>query len=159
LSTFPNVQRFAGDFGTLARPDREPLVALNTMLAEDGALLSIPAEVDAGLLLLINIGTDRASFHPRHTISLGHGAHLALLEISHGDGAYPHNPVFEITVAEDAVLTHVRLQDEAPAAFHLSTLYAEIAERGTYDGFVLNLGGRIVRTEAHVRFTGPKGTA
>ncbi len=27
--------------------------------------------------------------------------------------------------------THVRLQNEAPAAFHLSTLYAEIAERGT----------------------------
>ena len=42
--------RFAdhAEFGTLARPDSEPLVALNTMLAEDGASLSVPAGVDAG---------------------------------------------------------------------------------------------------------------
>ena len=49
--------RFAdqGAFGTLARPDSEPLVALNTMLAEDGASLTIPAGVDAGLLLLVSL--------------------------------------------------------------------------------------------------------
>src|SRR5215467_7648844 len=35
-------------FGGLARPDREPLVALNTMLAEDGAVLHVPDGVDAG---------------------------------------------------------------------------------------------------------------
>lgn len=161
LSSLPSsveFQRFA-EFGTLARPDREPLVALNTMLAGDGAVLSVPGGVDAGLLLLVSIATDRAAFHPRHAISLAAGARLTLIELALGDGAYLHNPVFEVKVAEDAVLTHVRLQDEALAAFHLSTLYAEIAERGTYDSFALNLGGRIVRTEAHVRFVGPKGTA
>ena len=31
--------------------------------------------------------------------------------------------------ARAPTLTHVRLQDESPAAFHLSTLYAEVAER------------------------------
>ena len=54
LSTLPALLSFASfgeapDFGTLARPDREPLVALNTMLAEDGAVLSVPAGVDAGM--------------------------------------------------------------------------------------------------------------
>src|SRR5579872_4779733 len=39
-------------FGGLARPDREPLVALNTMLAEDGAVLHVPDGVDAGLMML-----------------------------------------------------------------------------------------------------------
>ena len=33
---------------TLARPEREPLVALNTMLAEDGARIAVPAGVDGG---------------------------------------------------------------------------------------------------------------
>jgi Fe-S cluster assembly protein SufD len=151
--------RFAeqGAFGTLARPDSEPLVALNTMLAEDGASLIIPAGIDAGLLLLVSLATDEAAFHPRHTIHLADGARLTLLELSLGDGAYLHNPVTEIRVAEDAVLTHVRLQNESPSAFHLSTLYAEIAERGTYDSFALNVGARIVRTEIHARLTGAKG--
>ncbi|MEJ0020469.1 MAG: Fe-S cluster assembly protein SufD [Acetobacteraceae bacterium] len=158
-------RRFAdgGRFDTLARPDREPLVALNTMLAEDGAILHVPAGVDAGLVHLVNvtsgIGGAAVNCHPRHRIDLSAGAKLVLLETSVGEGQYLHNPVFEVRVAQDAVLTHVRLQDEATTAFHLSTLYAEIAEGGTYDSFGLNLGSRIARTEAHVRFAGPKGTA
>jgi Fe-S cluster assembly protein SufD len=150
--------RFAdhATFGTLARPDSEPLVALNTMLAEDGASLAIPEGIDAGMLLLVNLATDGAAFHPRHAIQLAAGARLTLLELSLGDGTYLHNPVLEVHVGEDAALTHVRLQNEAPTAFHLSTLYADIAERGTYDSFALNVGARIVRTEVHARLGGPK---
>jgi Fe-S cluster assembly protein SufD len=76
--------------------------------------------------------------------------------LSFGDGTYLHNPVFEVHVAPDAVLTHVRLQNESATAFHLSTLYAVLDERGTYDSFVLNLGSRIARTEAHARLVGEK---
>jgi Fe-S cluster assembly protein SufD len=152
-------RRFAGEFGPLTRPDRDPLVALNTMLAEDGAALSVAPGIDAGLLLLVSLGTDHAAFHPRHTIKLAAGARLTLLELSLGDGSYLHNPVFEVHVAEDAALTHVRLQDEAAGAFHLSTLYADVAERGTYDSFAMNLGARIARTEAHVQLAGPKAIA
>ena len=83
--------RFAehGEFGTLARPDSEPLVALNTMLAQDGAVLSVPAHVDAGLVLLASIATDRAAFHPRHVIRLAGGARLKLLELSVGRRQLP----------------------------------------------------------------------
>ena len=164
LSALPRRVEFScfadsGEFGTLARPDSEPLVALNTMLAEDGAVLSIAPDIDAGLLLLASIATDRAAFHPRHVIRLARGSRLNLLELSVGEGSYLHNPVFEVQVEEGAALTHIRLQNEAPAAFHLSTLYAEVAERGTYDSFVLNLGARIARAEAHVRLSGAKGSA
>ena len=118
------------------------------MLAEDGAMLSVPAGVDAGLLLLVSLApTARVPSAPHDR--LGRGARLTLLEMSIGDGSYLHNPVFEVHVAEDAALTHVRLQDEASAAFHLSTLTREIAERGTYDSFGLTLGARIARTEIH----------
>jgi Fe-S cluster assembly protein SufD len=161
LPTEVTFERFAerSEFGTLARPDSEPMVALNTMLAEDGAVLSVSADVDAGLLLLVSVASDGAAFHPRHAIHLARGARLTLLELSIGDGSYLHNPVIEVRVAEAAALTHIRLQDEASGAFHLSTLYAEIAECGTYDSFGLNLGARIARTEAHVRLAGAKGIA
>jgi Fe-S cluster assembly protein SufD len=121
-------------------------------------VLDVPAGVDAGLLLLATVGTDRAAFHPRHTIRLGRGAHLALLDVALGDGSYLHNPVFDVHVEADAELTHVRLQNEETMAFHLSTLYAAVGQRGIYDSFVLNLGSRIARTEAHVRLSGERGT-
>ena len=150
-------------FGPLAQPDREPLVALNTMLAEDGADLHVAEGMDAGLLHLVSLATDSTgtstAFHPRHRIRLERGARLTLLETSLGDGAYLHNPVTEVEVAEGATLTHVRLQDESDAAFHLATLYARIAEGGTYDSFILNLGGRMVRTEVHAHLAGLGGAA
>ena len=70
LSALPAAVNFAcfdddPDFGTLTRPDRDPVVALNTMLAEDGAVLSVAEGVDAGLLLLVSVSTARAAFHPR----------------------------------------------------------------------------------------------
>ncbi|MBV8456155.1 MAG: Fe-S cluster assembly protein SufD, partial [Acetobacteraceae bacterium] len=37
-------------FGVLVRPDRDVMVALNTMLAEDGARLAVPEGVDAGMI-------------------------------------------------------------------------------------------------------------
>src|SRR6202044_3890157 len=50
----PGFARFADqpDFGELSWPDRDPMVALNTMLAEDGAVLSIPEAEDAGTIFL-----------------------------------------------------------------------------------------------------------
>ena len=68
---------------------------------------------------------------------------------------YLHNPVFEIEVAEGARLTHGRIQQEAPGAFQLSTVYATVAAGGTYDNFTLNAGARLVRNEIHAALTGP----
>ncbi|MGI3778944.1 MAG: Fe-S cluster assembly protein SufD [Janthinobacterium lividum] len=150
-------------FGTLAHPERETLVALNTMLAEDGARLHVAAGVDGGTLCLVSIGggvgRSAMAFHPRHAVTLEAGARLTLIEVSHGAGAYLHNPVMEVSVAEGAEMVHIRLQDEAPEAFHLSTVYADIAERGVYDSFGLNLGSRLSRNEVHARLLGPHAAA
>jgi Fe-S cluster assembly protein SufD len=164
LSTPPVGARFIpfaaeAEFGPLAHPDREPMVALNTMLAEDGAVIEVPENSDAGVVQLISLATNMpggaSDFHPRHHISLARGARLTVLETSLGDGTYLHAPVTELHVAAGATLTHIRLQDESTTAFHLSTLYVEIAEHGTYDSFTLNLGARMARTEMHARLAGP----
>ena len=162
LSTaVPGFARFADqpDFGELTWPDREPMVALNTMLAEDGAELTVPEGRDAGVVFLIHAGIDGTSAHPRHMIRLARGARLTLIETASGAGCYMHNPVFEIHVADGAALTHVRTQTESLDSFHLATIYASVAAGGTYDSFTLNAGGRIARTEFHVALDGPGATA
>jgi Fe-S cluster assembly protein SufD len=150
-------------YDALARPADEKLVALNTMLSEDGADIAVADGTDAGTLVLVSLGTGvqerPVAFHPRHAIRLGCGASLTLIEISTGEGAYLNNPVLSVSVAADATLVHLRLQEESAVAFHLSTLYADIAARGTYDSFALTLGGRLVRTEVHARLAGERATA
>ena len=147
-------------FGTIARPAGEKLVALNTMLAEDGAAIHVPAGIDAGTVVLVSLGTGRSvGFHPRHAVVLEEGAKLALVDVALGEGEYLHNPVLTAEIAAGAALTHLRIQDEGAEAFHLSTVYAEVAARGTYDSFALTLGGRLARMEVHARLAGAGAAA
>ena len=160
-SAVPGFASFADqpDFGELCWTDRDPMAALNTMLAEDGAVLDIEAGRDSGLIHLVHVGVDGTSAHPRHLIRLAPNARLTLIETSDGDGRYLHNPVLEIHVADGAVLTHVRVQTDALSAFHMATIYAAVAAGGTYDSFTLNAGARIARTEIHAALNGPGATA
>jgi Fe-S cluster assembly protein SufD len=153
------LRSFGGEdaFGSLARPSRDRLVALNTMLAEDGAVIDVPAGFDGGFLMLAQLTSGarrRVGSHPRHRLRLGVGARLVLLEVSAGEGEYLNNPVIEIEVAERAHLIHGRLQQESDSAFHLGTVYVDVAAEGVYDGFSLALGGRLGRTEIHARLGG-----
>ncbi len=167
LSDIPDTlsfTRFADEaqFGAIAQPGRDPVVALNTMLAEDGAILRVAPGVDAGALLLVNLAAETEgrsiAFHPRHRIELGEGARLTLVEVALGRGCYLHNPVTEVAVAAGAALTHIRLQNEAPDAYHLATVYAEVARTALYDAFTLILGARLSRAEFHARLTGSGAT-
>ena len=165
LSAVPatvSVRTGVPEFGTLAALD-DKLVALNTMLAEDGATITVPAGVDAGLVMLVSLGSGTqagpVAFHPRHTITVEAGARLTLLEVNLGAGVYFNNSVLSATIAADATLIHLRMQQEAESAFHLSTVYADVAARGTYDSFSLALGGRLTRMEVHARLGGESAMA
>jgi Fe-S cluster assembly protein SufD len=150
-------------YGPLARAPEDRLAALNTMLAEDGAAIEVAEGRAGGTLMLVSLGAapdGRAvAFHPRHFVRLARGASLTLIEVAVGENVYLHNPVIEALVGEDATLVHLRLQDEAPGAFHLSTVYADIATRGTYDSFALTLGARLARMEVHARLGGAGAAA
>ena len=147
-------------YGTLARPAEEKLVALNTLLAEDGAAIHVPAGVDGGTIILISLATGGGQgFHPRHAITLDAGAKLTLVDLALGEGEYLHNPVLTFAVAEGATVTHLRIQDEGAGAFHLSTAYADIAAGATYDSFALILGARLARMEVHARLAGEQAAA
>lgn len=156
LSTVPVGEAVAAG---LARPDRDPLVALNTMLTTGGASLHVPAGTDGGTMQLVHLASGDADFHPRHVIRLDEGASLTIFEISAGEGTYLLNSVTEVQIAAGARLTHVRVQNDATSAFVVSTVYADVGAEAVYDTFLLNVGARLSRSEAHVRLSGKAGLA
>jgi Fe-S cluster assembly protein SufD len=81
-----------------------------------------------------------------------------LVDTAQGKGAYLHNAVFEVRLEQGASLSVVRLQDEAPTAFHLSTALAEVEAGAHFESFVLALGARLARTETRARLIGPGAT-
>lgn len=141
-------------------------VALNAMLAEDGAVITCTAVPEAGARLhIVSVGTASgerpAWFHPRHLVHVAEGAALTLFDSAHGDGAVPYlnNTVAEITLDARARMTHVRLQAESTGAFQVSTVFAHVAEGAEYDSFALATGARLARNEVHATLAGLGATA
>ncbi|HUN43233.1 MAG TPA: Fe-S cluster assembly protein SufD [Acetobacteraceae bacterium] len=154
----PGFTRFA-DAPSFAMPDRlesDPLLALNTMLAEDGVVLTVPDGADLGLVYLMQTGIAGTSGHPRHVIRLGQGARLTLVEQSLGEGRYLLNPVFDIQVAEDAALTHIRVLQDGEDAVNLTGIAVNVAARGQYEQLTMVAEGRITRTDIRASIDGPQ---
>ncbi len=167
LSRFPaggqaglSVASFANEpsFGNVPESETEPLSALNTMLAEDGARIAVAPSADAGTLVLLHLASGHAehppAFHPRHQIRLGAGARLTLIEIALGTSVYLHNPLTEVVLAEQAELLHLRLQDESAAAFHLASLHVALGPGSAYESVALVRGARIARSELTAAIVG-----
>jgi Fe-S cluster assembly protein SufD len=137
-----------------------PMVLLNTALTTDGMALSVPEGVDAGAVMLISYAQADVpvAVSPRHRIELGKGAKLTLIEVNEGRGVYLHNPVMEVTIGEAARINHYRLQNEGGEAFHLATVFADVATGAAYESFTLNRGGRLSRNEFHVALGGAQAS-
>jgi Fe-S cluster assembly protein SufD len=156
LSTPPD---FLSSFATVAEASSLPLAIINAEHARDGITLTVPDGVDAGALLLVSHASAQTpiAFHPRHRITLGTGAKLTIIEVATGQGVYWHNPVTDISLHENAVLAHYRLQDEGEEAFHLATIRAKIAAGAAYESFSAVIGAKLSRAEFHATLMGPGG--
>lgn len=157
-SRIEGFSRFSGEPRIAPKPDL-PMVLINTALAADGAVLTIPDGVDAGTIALVSVAdaATPAAITPRHRIELGRGARLTLIEVNQGQGKYLHDPVMEISLAESANFKHYRLQNESFEAFHLATIFADISKNASYDSFTLNRGAKLSRNEFHIALAGSGG--
>ena len=143
-----------------------PMVALNTMFAEDGVAITVGRDVDCGPVALLTFtvgesrdGIDMPAVHLRHRIVVQPGARLSLIDVSAGSGRYLNNTVFEVEVATGARLSHARIQRESLDAAAITTLFVDAGKGATYDSFTLALGAKLARNEVHARLAGPGAAA
>ena len=139
----------------LDEPDAPPLVALNTAFAADGLVLRLARGVVLDKLLhLVSVGTSGTPFHPRHVIRLEPDAVATVVESHVGAGAYFANNVADVELGAGATLRHAVLQNQSDEAFHVAAVRLALAERATYEGFVLQTGARLARHELRARIDG-----
>ncbi|MFQ5775388.1 MAG: Fe-S cluster assembly protein SufD [Kiloniellaceae bacterium] len=143
-----------GDFGA------QPMLALNTAMMADGFVLRVRRGVAVDLpieVVYVGAAPDAPlAYHPRNLIVLEPGSRATIVEhhAGLGDGTYFVNSGSEIAVGDGARLHHYKVQAETAGAFHLSTVQANVARDGVYDGFVLTRGARLSRNEVTVRLQG-----
>jgi Fe-S cluster assembly protein SufD len=93
---------------------------------------------------------------PRHLVDLGEGASATLIEryVSLGESLYCTNSVLELSLGDRASLSHYRVQEESPSAFHLAGVYLSQAAASRYHGVNVGLGAAWSRTDLVAGFVG-----
>jgi Fe-S cluster assembly protein SufD len=145
--------------GRVMTLDGMPLAALNAAFLDDGLVIQVArGSCIKKPIHLVSIGAaaEPLAFYPRHLIVLEAGASVTVVESHIGlDGApYFSNSVVEAVIGAGASLHHYKLQNEASGAFHLATTALDLADNAAYEGFVLQVGGRIARNETRAQMSG-----
>lgn len=132
-----------------------PFVALNTAFIEDGAFVQVPKglvlEKPIFLFFLTTPSVRPTVSHPRNLLLIGRESQVTLVEayLSLQAGVYFTNPVTEIVVGENAIVSYCKVQDESERAFHMATLQLEQARNSNVSTHSISLGGAIVRQEVN----------
>ena len=140
--------------------DKAGLTALNTMLMNEGVVITVADDVKVQKpieLLVIHSGsTDNLSTHLRNSVSLSTNSQATFIEhyVSLNDASSFTNVVTEVALAEQAELDHYKLQQESVNAFHIATLAATQAESSQWRTNNISLGAKLARNDVHTRLLG-----
>ncbi len=131
------------------------LIALNTALTEDGAMIEFASAAAAPPLLLVHAVSAGAQEEPalhvnRALIAVQPGARASVIElfVSLTPAAYAINAVTEIVAGEDASVDHYKVGHESDLALHFGAVQANLSRRARYRSHAILLGGARVRNEA-----------
>jgi len=116
----------------------------------DGVCFETPIRV-----YYLSTGSDGATANIRNHITLGANSKATILESWTGaDAAYFNNVITELSVGDNALLEHVKFQDESTAAFHVAGLHATMGRDSRVAHHSIALGGRIARNNIRARLAG-----
>ena len=123
--------------------------ALNTAYLQDAAVLVVPRHVEvAAPVHLLFVATQAGALsHPRCLLLAEAGSRVTLVEdyVALQDAAYLVNPVTEIVLAEQAHVTHVRVQRDGRQAFHIANCAVSVGRSAHYQSVSVAMGAQLSR--------------
>jgi len=143
--------------GRYADYENEAFIALNTAFADDGAFIRVPRHtvLDEPIHLLNISDSSKMSFfaHPRNLLIIGEGSQVQIIESYHhlASQAYFNNVVTEMVLEENAIVDHVRIQNESRQAYHVAAREVHQEKGSVYSSISIDLGGALVRNNFNLR--------
>jgi Fe-S cluster assembly protein SufD len=155
----PHLTKIGTLEGKLGSTNDERFSNLNTAFLAQGAFVHVPRGVvveDPVHILYLHRG-DKGEFvtHPRTLIVAEEASQVKLLESYVGlEGKYFTNAVTEVFVARNAMVEHVRFQQETRGAFHIGLLAIHQEADSTYTSYNTSFGAQIGRTDVNLWLNG-----
>jgi Fe-S cluster assembly protein SufD len=146
--------------GYCALVENNSFAALNQAFFLDGGFVHIAAgktiEEPIQLVFVSTAGHDGGTTHPRNLIIAEANSRVTVIEsyLSTGGSAYFTNAVTEIVAGDNAVVEHVKFQDEAADAFHVATIAGQFGRASNVKVHSFALGAKLSRNNIHARLAG-----
>lgn len=99
-------------------------------------------------------GRDKAEQPIVLKIKIERGQEATIIERHEGEGAYWKNMTTEITLEDGAILHHIRFSEDSHEAVNTNMVSITVGRDAVYDGFSLNIGGKLTRHEIEATMNG-----
>ncbi len=132
--------------------------ALSTAYTKDGAFVYIPdgkiVEDPIHILYLSLTGNEKILSQPRNLFVAGKHSQVSIIEhyASLDEGIYFTNTVTEVFADENAVLDHIKVQNENKNAFHIARMEVDQERNSSFSSNMISFGAGLSRNDFNTRF-------
>lgn len=150
-------------FGKYSDFKNQIFTALSTAYTKDGAFVFIPegkiVEGPVHILFLASSGDENILSQPRNLFVAGKNSQVTIIEhfSSLDQSIYFTNSVTEIVAEENAIVNHIKLQEESKKAFHIGRMEVEQERASNFTSYAISLGGNISRNDFNCKFNDEGG--
>lgn len=137
--------------------------ALNSAFAEEGIFIFVKPNqiIEKPIQILFFTSSNEEIFTtPRNLILLGENSQAKIIESYAGlnNTTYFTSTVSEIILLENAVLEHIKYQNESLNSFHIANMEIDLERSSNFKSININFGGLITRNNINAKFNDEYGT-
>lgn len=133
--------------------------ALNTAMLHAGVFIYVPKGVCLTMPLLLAHWQDQfqTAAYLRHVVIAESSSTVSIIEDYQGAPSvdYFTNAMTEVFAAENAMVTHYKVQRESKSAFHIGHLAVSQASGSQVNSHLFSLGGKLTRSDATFALNAP----
>ena len=150
-------------FGQYADYKNHIFTALSTAFIKDGVFIYIPdgkiIEHPIHVLFISDCKEEKLLIQPRNLFVAGKNSQATVIEhyTSFEQCTYFTNAVTEIVADENAIVDHIKLQEESKNAFHISRMEVDQERNSNFTSHLISTGGDISRNDFNSRFNNEGG--
>ena len=150
-------------FGKYADYDNHIFTALSTAYTEDGAFIYVPAgktvEEPIHIIFITDSGDEKILTQPRNLFIAEKNSRATIIEhyVGKENETYFTNGVTEIVAEENAVVDHIKLQEESKKAFHIARMEVDQERNSNFSSHLISTGADLTRNEFNAKFNDAGG--
>lgn len=145
-------------FGKYADYRNHIFTALSTAYTDDGAFIYVPAgkivEEPIHIIFYTDSGKEKILTQPRNLFVAEKNSQVTIIEhyVGNEDEIYFTNSVTEIVAEENAIVDHIKLQEESKRAFHIARMEVDQERNSNFSSHMISTGAELTRNEFNAKF-------